>query len=257
MPHDPTGRKPSPSAGLPNRLPGDPGQLSEKQEKHFLRRGVGDSSLLRVSLELGVGLEDYVAALFENCPWLRAGDDGEDLRNRLFKFVRWARAHPRLTALRARDAWNAVSRIVARYPGTPDDWWGPAFGLTARDAQGEFLHWWGLVYSLPTLGPLEYALLLADSRLLSLPPDGAGRRHDDYPRFVTLAVRLQKNAGRRSVFFQCERIAPLLGVGPRQVYRFCEYLVDDGFAELTARGSPGRRARYRIDLSRFPELGQE
>jgi hypothetical protein len=163
---------------------------------------------------------------------------GDKWKSRTWEFTRLCKTHPKLMALTADEAYNAIPWHVTQFD---------------EEEQMQFLVEWNAVQHLPGVPILEWAASLAKSHpLLS-----TRKQFRSYNQFISVAGWLQNISRDKNIFLPTRKIAEILGLKSHvQVATLCKLAVADGFLKVMEQHTEYRVTRYRFAVERYEILGE-
>lgn len=155
-------------------------------------------------------------------------------------FLRLMRHHPDLVKI------AGGAEAVAEIPWECSIWY--------ENDQMQIEEKWGQVTSSPWRDPVDVALRLALDNPIT-PARCVGGKFQPYQDTASLWAWLQRLAGDRHIYLADKKAAEKLGIDRKSAANHRRMLVREGYMRQTKPPVPNRRpARYRFDLTKFPEL---
>ncbi len=216
-------------------------------------------------MEAPTALEDFIPwAVAENENWHESRDiTGGEWANGMFHFVRLCRFHPELVTLEAIEAADTVEPLLENCAEDPtDDPWAVFYGDYGPDPSWEtFVDLWEKVKRpVSSADPLEDAFEMAEQMPLVLAKDSP-RSRQALERFLSIAGYLQGIVGsEKPVALPTKRIGDLMGITRQRVGALRRVAIKQGYLEPVEDheppkgGRPGRAAKFRFAMERWPHL---
>ncbi|MCI0409660.1 MAG: hypothetical protein L0191_14045, partial [Acidobacteria bacterium] len=178
---------------------------------------------------------------------------GKRWRSPAFELARRLKNEPRLRGLSGLDAADLVNAALAEIHAQEEEGflWEKFIGHNTTDGQQidpytDFVHCWD-----KCRGADEGALSRAYQAMMEHPPSEdhfgegfQGGRWEPFRRFLSLAERLQSDAGDSPIFLAVTPLADLFAVAEQQISRWRGIAERAGFLETITPARPGKATEF-------------